>query len=140
MAGKRSTKSLENEIGSLEKQIRARRSDLKADSIRFVKELKNRISDPNVMLAGGSVGFIVGELTKRPKMKVPANKIPMSKASMADLEGSRPKVKTSTPIKDLSQFVAVSYSLLNSWPVAALITYLQKDSARFNAKNGQKDR
>lgn len=128
MIGKRSTKSLENEIGSLEKQISTRRSNLKAASKKFIKDLNYRIAKPNVMWAAGSVGFIAGELTKRPKVKVSTKK-------MADHEVSRPKVTKSSSFKDLGQFVAVTYSLLNSWPVAALVTHLQKNPDLFNSKN-----
>jgi hypothetical protein len=128
MASEHSSESLKHEIKFLESQISYRRRNLKSTSLKFVKEFKNRISSPNAMWAAGSVGFIIGELTRRPKIQVSEQKMPMYGANINNSSRTFPKDNISTPFQDLSRFVAVSFSLLNSWPASVLMSYFLQNN------------
>lgn len=127
MALKLSSKSLGDEISSLERQIRLRRSAIKTDSATLLKMLKSRIGTPKVMLGACGVGFLLGEFTRRPRVSV--KKPVPSQASVVNTH----KAKESTPFRDLSHFVAVTYSLFNSWPVA----FLRKNLTDYGSNNNQ---
>jgi hypothetical protein len=105
--------TLAAQIEETERQLVERRHDAQVHADTFIRDLRREMTSPTTLLLASELGFIVGELTKRPSKKE-------RQAAQKDTDG----VSTAddiSPLKEVMDIGSLVAALYQAVPLAWII-------------------
>jgi hypothetical protein len=105
--------TLAAQIEETERQLVERRHDAQVHADTFIRDLRREMTSPTTLLLASELGFIVGELTKRPSKKE-------RQAAQKDTDGVS-TVDDISPLKEVMDIGSLVAALYQAVPLAWII-------------------